>query len=315
MKLRPEHGGIGFPDLDIRIKVNRLAVLIRVLSSKEELSWRRCFYHFYSLVEFLSKKQLKNIGVPTFYKEIRLAVIESRFGRDGDFIRFFGERLAIKTASPKMLYDKWIKHQNFKKMSIRNNFWADHLGVSEAYVSKSWQWAKTNFADGMARDTHYKVRHKSLFTNHKASNFIPDVQPYCTLCSTNGMSVREDNTHLLIYCPRAYELYAILTPALERIAGIGFVTLSDLILGRTIDGKSNQTCFNLIIQHSQLAIWQSRNNMEKNRPLQNTEDVFRTNLFRNPCRVKTVQKREKFFEIFGPITEANDSVMGFRLFL
>jgi exonuclease III len=62
LKLPPDLGGICLPDFRIRIAVNRLCFFVRVLSSKEELSWRRSFFHFYRKVEFLSKIQIGRLG-------------------------------------------------------------------------------------------------------------------------------------------------------------------------------------------------------------------------------------------------------------
>jgi hypothetical protein len=313
LKLHPKFGGIGFPDIETRIKVSRLMFFVRVLTSKEELSWRRCFDHFYRLVQDLSKRQINAVNCPIFYKEIRFAVVESNFMKVGEFCWFFGEKVALKSLTPNIIYNKWTSHLYMGNMRDRNHFWGQHLGLSDAFVSRSWSWAKTNFVDGLARDIHYKIRHKSLFTNHKASNFVPNVQPYCSLCAQEGNIVREDNVHVLMFCPRAYNFYFLLSPTLQRIAEVAHISMSELVLGKNIYQKTRQTCFNFLIQHCQLAIWQSRNDLEKNRQFRNTEDIFATNVFRNLCRIKTVTKAVKFFRYFGYVTQPTNSVIGFRL--
>ena len=89
LTLCPSDGGVGFPDLEIRTKVNRIMFYVRILNNKEELSWRRCFYHFFTQVQFLSKHQLRNVEIPDFYKEIRMSLIDIDFHRIGDFVWVF----------------------------------------------------------------------------------------------------------------------------------------------------------------------------------------------------------------------------------
>ena len=318
LQLPKEDGGIGFPNLAMRVQVNRLMLLIRVLSSKEELSWRRCFFHFYRRVENLTERQLHYVAdVPVFYIEIRKAVIKTRFAKVGDFCWVFDKQVAIDKVTPKFIYTELVKSKNKRYVQDNNIFWAQHLGVDERFIQRSWKWSKANYVDGKARTVHYKLRHKSLFTNHRVYHFNNNGEDLCTLCLRDyGNVVREDNFHLMLLCPRAGDLYyPLVANILQRIAGIRNIQNTDIILGREIHDKSKQTCFNFIVQHAQLAIWTSRTNLENNKPLQNAEEIFRKNVFRNLCRVKVVTDARQFFKIFNPITEPNNSVIGFRLVL
>jgi hypothetical protein len=116
-----------------------------------------------------------------------------------------------------------------------------------------------------------------------------------------------------MFCPRAYELYYFLTPSLEKISGTRNVEMVDLILGKRIHNSQKQTCYNFIIQHAQLAIWQARRNFEMNKPMQDAEDILKINVFRNLIQVKTIIPTTKFFQIFGDITEKSPSVIGFKM--
>ena len=123
MKLAPDDGGIGFPDFNIRIKVNRLVFFVKVLSSKEELSWRRCFQHFYRRIERLSIRQLNRVQrVPEFYVEIRKAVLDCEFRQEGQFGWFFGNKIALSAFRPSAFTEygsnvytsiEWLKEINF----------------------------------------------------------------------------------------------------------------------------------------------------------------------------------------------------------
>ena len=125
LKLKPYCGGINFPDIDMRKKVCCLYFFIRVLSNKEELSWRRCFWHFYSQVQFMSKRQLNNINIPQRYKQIRLVVIESEFRRDGQFCLFLGKIFALDKVTSKLLSDNWVNHSFKGKMDPPNKHWGN----------------------------------------------------------------------------------------------------------------------------------------------------------------------------------------------
>ena len=303
---------MGFPDLETRTKVNRLIFYVRVLRYTEVLSWRRSFDHFYRLVERLTKRQLSTSNVPCFYKEIRLAVIEANFVKIGDFCWLFGKKIALKAVNSKWIYKQWISQKYQSCMVDRNDFWSEHLGIEAPYIKRSWTWSKAKYIDGQARDLHYRLRHHSIFTNNRVSQFTGGPST-CTLCSAHGLSVREDNVHLFVFCSRAYELYAMLAPTLKRIASINEISLSDLILGRKIDNKHAQTAFNFIVQHGQLAVWQSRRNLEMNRGGTVAIDLFKKNIFRNLCRVRFFLKLPRFFAIFENIVEPNESLLGFRL--
>ena len=312
--LPPPDGGIGFPDFEKRTKINRLMFYINVMTNKEVLSWRRCFDHFYRMVENATKRQMVALdNVPSFYKEVRISIIETNFRIIGNFCWFLGEQMAVNTVSAKCLYSKWVKHAYIGHMVPRNTSWSARLGVSEAFVRSSWNWAKASYVDGQARNIHYRVRHKALYTNHKATHISPNTPEYCTLCYDHGNIIKEDNYHTLMFCPRAYDLYYFLNPILERISGTRYVELSDLILGKRIHNSPKQTCFNFIIQHAQLAIWQARRNYDLNKPIQDAEEILKINIFRNLIQVKTVLARNKFFLTFGDITEQSNSVIGFRM--
>ena len=312
LKLSPTDGGIGLPDFKTRILANRLTFLGRVLSCKEALSWRRSFFHFYRKVAGKTKRQLHNVDAPKFYKEIRIAVIESEFRKVGDFCWIFNEQVLLEKLTAKFVYDKWIKHKFSGEIVERNVFWANHLGVSEAFVKSSWKWAKTSYVCGLARDIHYKTRVKALYTKHKSSAFLGGPN-FCTICFENGNVLREDNFHLMIMCSRANQLFAAYTPLLERIAGVMTLEPADFIFGKRLHRKNKQKCFNFLIQHMQLAIWQSRQNKEKGRGEQDVFSVLRLNVYRNLFRIKVVTNFQKFFELFGDITTRNNSTIGFQM--
>ena len=216
LKLPPNLGGIGFPDFTIRCKVNRLHLLIRILTHKEALSWRRGFQNLYSKVANVPARGLGRVLVPNVYREIRKAVTESDLRVRGDFCFFFGNKIATKAMTTKRMYDIWIAHKYKNLVSDSSRFRANKIGVDEAYVTKSWFWSKANYADGPVRSMHYKLRHKALKTNHIIATFL-DVPNTCLFCEQEGNQVREDNVHVMIYCPRAYNLFYRMTPILERI--------------------------------------------------------------------------------------------------
>ena len=89
MFLDPKSGGVGMPNLSVRLHVNRLYFYIRMCDYKELLSWRKCFDHFFEMVRHKSVAQLDTVNCPKFYKEIRKAIIKSRFRRRGNFIYVF----------------------------------------------------------------------------------------------------------------------------------------------------------------------------------------------------------------------------------
>ena len=99
-----KNGGIGFPDIFLRKSAARLMLLIRFMFYKEVLSWRRSFDHFYRKVEHKTRREIKNIFVDDIFKDIRRAVIDSSFRRDGDFIWLFGRKFHNKNMTATFIY-------------------------------------------------------------------------------------------------------------------------------------------------------------------------------------------------------------------
>jgi hypothetical protein len=202
-------------------------------------------------------------------------------------------------------------------MHPRNTFWANVLSVSEAYMEKSWEWSKTKFVEGKARDIHFKLLHNAIYTNNRVSKFT-DNPSTCLFCEFNGQQVLEDNCHLFIHCPRATEIYTTIHGLLEKLAERN-VSLVDFIIGLKSRDKYKQTAFNFIIQNAQLSLWQARRNLEyKRHNPQADYDVnaiflLRTNLFRSLCRIKIYTGETKFFQYFDDLTAPNNSIVGFRL--
>ena len=75
-------------------------------------------------------------------------------------------------------------------MNERNLFWAQHPGVDQKYIENSWKWSKASHTYGLARDTHFKIRHKALYSKHKSSH-IAGGNSFCSYCVDNGNYVHK----------------------------------------------------------------------------------------------------------------------------
>ena len=166
--------------------------------------------------------------------------------------------------------------------------------------------------DGVVRSFHFFLRHKALFTNHRLQCFTNEL-PYCKLCQRQGMEVREDNVHVFVYCPRAYELWHIVTPILRDISGIHQVPLVDLILGICYARDKHKQClFNFVVQNAQYAIWLSRKHLQNNNEERDAFDFFKENCFRSFCRLRVFMSLDNFLAYFSPLVIRSRSVIGFR---
>ena len=127
------------------------------------------------------------------------------------------------------------------------------------------------------------------------------------------MQVREDNVHIFVYCPRAYELWHVVTPILSEISGVHQVPLVDLILGiYCAHDKRKQCLFNFVVQTAQYAIWLSRNHLQNNNEERDAFDFFKKVCFQNFCRLRVYMSLEKFLNYFSPLVTRSHSVIGFR---
>ena len=305
-------GGIGYPNIDVRAKANRLMFLVRRITHKEALSWFSAFDHFYRRVESKRLFELEHVSVPIFYKEVRAAEIYSKFRREGVFCWVFEKKIALNAVTPKYLYDSWIIYNFLKSIEGNELFWAGKLGVSRSFVSVSWDYAKARFVDGAARNLHYRLRHKSLYTRHRTTHFS-DNPIYCKFCMSEGNLVVEDNLHLILYCPRAYNFFSEITPLLSRISDFRYLELPHLVLGVRLQDKKRQGVFNFVLQHAQLAIWKSRGNLENNLDDIDCMEIFKRNVFRNLCRVKATMRYDAFFDYFDRLVRPTKTISGFCL--
>ena len=155
---------------------------------------------------------------------------------------------------------------------------------------------------------------KVLFTRNITNKFKENPTPfYCKLCFIKRMIVVEDIFHVFFHCPRAYNLYAVITPILERLSGERTTGMIDLIFGKKIHDRNKHILYNYIIQSTQRAIWQARQNLEQDKQEIHAHSIFREIVFKNLCRQKVTMNGKKFYAIFGPILIVNQSPLGFRL--
>jgi hypothetical protein len=302
-------GGLGYPDLDIRIKVNRIVTYVKRLTHKEALSWQKSFDHFFGKIRNVGRNGVQRANVPWFYKNLKMAIFQTDFRQDGNFISFFGEKIAMKSVTPKGLYRRWVVHKYKNLVIARMIGWETTLNTQGNFLINALSWTKAKYVDGCARDIHYKLVMKSLYTRDKISKFsaTPD---FCKLCFIKGIVIKEDITHVFFYCSRAYETYAKITPFLENISGCHQTDMIDLIFGKKMD-KTN-CIYNYMIQMAQHAIWSARNNLELDRLEIHAFDILKKLVFRNLCRQKVFLGNEKFFQIFYPIVDRANSPIGFR---
>ena len=305
-------GGIVFPDIELRKQVNRLIFYIRILTHKEALSWRKAFDHFYIKIQYLPKRQIKNFQIDDIFKEIRRAVIDTSFRRDGDFCWIFNKRYHMKSLTPKRLYDDWIRVKYGSESEKFNRIWVNDLGFSKEYIQKSWEWSKTKFDDGVVRDTHFKIRHKALFTNHRTQYFTEGTDK-CSYCESLGIDVREDNPHIAMYCVRTFEAIADIVPLLKDISKREFLSAGDLVLVLKLHNKYDQTCFNWVLQNFQYAVWKSRCRHNFDGEITSVHGILIKNIFRSLCRLKIYLPEDIFYAYFAYIAVPNRSVIGFGL--
>ena len=308
-------GGLGFPNIYIRKHVNRLFCLLRVNNYEEVLSWRRGFHILYDKVAYASVNRLNYIDVPPFFKDLRRAVVKTNFRQSGEFIYMLGKKCHVNKVTTKWMCDVWVEHDFLGNVFNKDMYWENFLGVDARYVRKSWEWAKSPCVDGLARDLHFKLRHHALWTNHRISLFS-DQPEFCEICwGYDGSEHREDTAHVFIFCPRAYDFYAFLSPILTRMIDQPqrTITLADLILGLKITPKKYQVGCNFLVQHGQLAIWRSRLNLNQGLGEIDPIEIFKTNVFRNLCRLKTTTIESKFFDIFGKLMRKTNNSVGFVL--
>jgi hypothetical protein len=228
-------------------------------------------------------------------------------------VEIYGQTFARKAITPKMLYGEIIKDNYLRFLKLRMEKWVPFLDCDSNFLVKNMMpWTKGKYVDGFTRDIHFKTVNFALYTRSRTSLFS-DTPFFCKLCRIKGVIVREDIPHVLIYCPRAVEMYGAVSNLLRDLAGTDTISLLDLIFGKKLPQRKNFITFNYIVQTAQRAIWQARNNLEMDKEQIHPVDIFRTVTFRNLCRQKVAMKEEKFFSIFGPLVERTNTPLQFRL--
>lgn len=302
LKLPKEEGGVGYPDIPLRVMAFRLVKHISRLNLQNTSRWHNIYDFHYDAVNGLSKAQLRQNNTPEYYKELRLAEIEFKvIYRNDEFIEILNKLYPIKTVTIAKLckefavnkhshtmLDKWIKWEPYQITTFNN--W------------KAAFQTKLKFSNGYSRTIHFLFLHSSLETRQKACHY-KQLPPSCGVCMEQGHHIIETEHHLLIECIEAQELW----PYVEQLLNLAKPN-TRLENQHKLLGFTNQQCdiANMLIIEAQRSIWQTRKAYERN-SMKNIIAYYKFRLYTVLNRNRAIFGDTYFEAIFEPIVRMNEN--------
>ena len=254
MKLPKTLGGIGYPDVQLKLLAFKMMILVKFWKTNETLPW----HHFAQ--RSINRNKLFDEIINSFRKHGI-----SRVGLDRILI---GNRMVmLEKVCVKDFYSFLISEKYGQFTNRAENYWI------EFYPSFDWKpiWRVSllKFSDGFSKNIHFYMLHNAHNTKRKLSHFSPH-PPYCALCSSRGIDTDETTKHAFLDCFRAQELYNSLLPFWRNL-GFSNVSEENKIFGFCSLNTDVDKIANLSILAAHRAIWQNRNFFDRN----NVErDVF-----------------------------------------
>ena len=158
LKLPRSSGGILYPDMDLKLKIFRLAKVIKRALIQNHNSWSKVFDSFYEQTRNASVYTIGRINVPEFYKELRRAELFCKYRRINRFqFLLCGKMFLFARVTTKILYVTAINALLSNNHAIRNKalFWEEKIGMDARNFKASWDYAFDKYEDGKAKNIHF----------------------------------------------------------------------------------------------------------------------------------------------------------------
>lgn len=278
LKLTVESGGINYPDIKSKIDALLIMLLLRQIKlSNEE------FFHFYNKTKNKSKKKLAQSDIPSLYKNIRLAVINSKIFIDKERKTVEVDSIQYETqkVTTKLLYNSIINHKLKASKVAVEKYWNERLPPdTQADFQVRLKLSVTPYISGYTRNIHFAIIHRFLYTRSKQAYTNKNTIPFCKHCQTQNIELREDVMHVIVHCERVSNFWLKIEKLLNKNESSVKLSVVDKVFGLLItQNKNEENVNNIIIQTAQRAIWQSRNAFEGKNVLINIWDLFKRFLF------------------------------------
>ncbi len=261
MMLPKIDGGVGYPDVVIKIMCMKLMTLVKRAKSREVLRWHHIFDIFWDRARALNRRQILTDNIPQLYKDIKIASLTARFHilADGSVeIGLNQTRFLLRSVRLRDLYAVLTREKHGKKLDNTVGKW--RLALPGIEILPFFRLCNNRAVDSYSKDIHYHLIHRALFTRERTKHFAGTGE-FCKLCGLRGRSVVENVEHVFVYCPRAQILWNTVARLLAGLHGRN-VSVEDKIFGVIIDEKKILEMYNMIIQSAQAAIWRVRNILE-----------------------------------------------------
>lgn len=299
-----EYGGIGFPNLELRIWAQRLLWLIKRKLSTEYKPWHVLFDIFLNRISRdTTNEKINKANVPEFIKIVRKAEIKLKLTysviNNVLHVNYNGSNYAANTITMKLLTE-WLYLNSkdlYENLKARQNKWQNKFN-NELSWTKIYIAARCPYLTQIVKDVHYKIISHAIECRQFSvdRNRIQQDQILCTDCNTRRP---ETIVHMIVECPSVRDFWTSIQRLLENIttgtrinARLGLIHKIFGIFETSL--KNQRNLINFIIFYAQTAIFCTKYYKKSTDPRKTFIGLLVKQLSKIYCALNRNEFQEKF---------------------
>jgi exonuclease III len=284
-------GGLGLPDIELKIMAQRVWWFIRRVTDVKPAIWHQSFDRFFRLVENKSLRQLpRKEHIPTFYRVLAKALHMLELRTSGGC--FYLRNVAVGA-------DKWgCKDVYNKLVGVR---YADTITkMTSVYDLQKPRFGLSTIAPlgPYYKDIHFRMLCKKLYTRDKMTEVDAGGDRTCR----EGCGEIETHEHVFLDCQGAMDAWDFLQRRL-RALDPGLVLNKEARLCGFVPSNRKRWLASWLVAVMKAAIWTRRANLTKNRSSRSILAIFARQLQNQLLKAYIIGPEERFFRLFCNVEE------------
>lgn len=247
-------GGVGLPNLKMKILAFRLMFLIKInnYSSTKAFQW---FLNRYVTLKTASRRSFSSH--PNFYSELLNAENSTGIDISSDEIVLYGQPYIRKNTCTKKIYNIVICKSSDRPADILQKMWRQILNEPSLNLSSFWKNNFVKFADARSNDIHFLLTNNALVTRIRISKWDKNTTEFCKYCWNHGKRERETNLHAIIHCDRIVVFWNRICKLLN-LYGFPSSNPAKIFGIENPENSATKGLINAALQIAQRVIWNTR---------------------------------------------------------
>lgn len=166
------NGGIGYPDVKLKIDAMRVLLFTKIKLRPEKADWVNSFNDTYSALKEFNENVYPIVRCPQLYKDI--AILERKLNVkkvDDNNIEILGEMFELNKLKTVCVYNLLVDKAYLNQLSQVQSHWKQVLNNGKIEFEKRYQFNFNKSVDAYTKDLHYLIISNSLYTNNRLSKF------------------------------------------------------------------------------------------------------------------------------------------------